>query len=152
MEVYRLSREKYADRLSGVGAKIKGARWNSPGVEMIYTAANRSLAMAEVAVHLTLGTLSSDFIMMTVFIPDDLDILTCSLGDLPEHWNIFPGRGVLTQYGDAFVSENKYAVMKVPSVVTKGDFNYLINPLHEGFKDISIINKSKFPFDQRLFV
>ena len=56
MEVYRLTRQKFASRLSGKGAAIKGARWNSPGVEIVYTAVNRSLAMAEVAVHFTLAT------------------------------------------------------------------------------------------------
>ena len=48
MEAYRLSRTKFADTLSGKGAALKGARWNSIGVEIIYTAGNRSLAMAEV--------------------------------------------------------------------------------------------------------
>jgi RES domain-containing protein len=36
MEVFRLSREKYAATLSGKGAAIRGERWNSVGVEMIY--------------------------------------------------------------------------------------------------------------------
>ncbi|MBA2407387.1 MAG: RES family NAD+ phosphorylase, partial [Chitinophagales bacterium] len=57
MEVYRLSRQKFAGSLSGKGAAIKGARWNSAGVELIYTSANRSLAMAEIAVHFSLATL-----------------------------------------------------------------------------------------------
>ena len=71
MEVYRLSRESFALPLSGKGAALKGARWNSPGVELIYSAANRSLAMAEIAVHFTLATLPSDYVMLTIFIPDD---------------------------------------------------------------------------------
>lgn len=53
VEVYELSRKRYAGVLSGKWSAIKGARWNSIGVEMMYTAGNRSLAMAEVAVHLT---------------------------------------------------------------------------------------------------
>jgi len=61
MKVYRLSRLRYAGFLSGKGAAIRGARWNSVGTEMIYTAQNRSLAMAEVVVHLTLGTLPDDY-------------------------------------------------------------------------------------------
>ena len=54
MEVFRLTRSKFSNILSGKGAAEKGARWNSMGMELIYTAANRSLAMAEVAVHFTL--------------------------------------------------------------------------------------------------
>ena len=44
MEAYRLCREKFSSNLSGIGAAIKGARWNSIGIEIIYTASNRSLA------------------------------------------------------------------------------------------------------------
>ena len=54
MEIFRLSREMYTDPLSGIGAAINGARWNSKDVEITYTADSRALAMAEVAVHFTL--------------------------------------------------------------------------------------------------
>ena len=56
MEVYRLAQARNAMDLTGKGAAAKGARWNSPGVELLYTAQNRSLAMAEIAVHFTLAT------------------------------------------------------------------------------------------------
>ncbi|HRG64384.1 MAG TPA: RES family NAD+ phosphorylase, partial [Saprospiraceae bacterium] len=79
MEVFRLSRARFADQLSGVGAALKGARWNSPGVEMVYTAQNRSLAMAEVLVHLSLGMLPDDFRMLTIWIPDNLPVIKWSL-------------------------------------------------------------------------
>ena len=72
MEVFRLSREKFSTVLSGIGAAIKGARWNSVGTEIIYTAANRSLAMAEVAVHFSVSTIPDDYVMITIFIPDDV--------------------------------------------------------------------------------
>jgi len=65
MEVYRLSREKFARELSGKGAALRGARWNGAGVEVIYVATNRSLAMAEVAVHLSLATMPSDYMMVS---------------------------------------------------------------------------------------
>ncbi|MFM7585785.1 MAG: RES domain-containing protein [Bacteroidota bacterium] len=42
---------------------------------MIYTAQNRSLAMAEVAVHLTLATLTDDYMMLTIDIPDDIKLI-----------------------------------------------------------------------------
>ena len=73
MQAFRLSREKFASPLSGKGAAIKGARWNSIGVELIYTASNRSLAMAEVAVHFTLATIPDDYMMVTIFIKNISD-------------------------------------------------------------------------------
>ena len=130
MLVYRLVREKYGASLSGKGAALRGARWNSAGVEMIYTAANRSLAMAEVAVHLTLATLPSDYLMMAISIPDHHGIAEISADELPQNWNAFPHPLSTQRIGDRFAAEAEHAVLRAPSVVTSGDFNCLINPKH----------------------
>lgn len=151
MEVYRLTREKFSSDLSGVGAAIKGARWNSVGVEMIYTAANRSLAMAEVAVHLSMATLPDDYMMMTIFIPDDMEIVKIDAADLPMDWNKFPHPINTQNIGDSFIAKNASCVLKIPSSVTEGDYNLLLNPHHVDFKRIEIIDCKKFTFDQRLF-
>ena len=89
MEVYRLTRERFAEKLSGKGAAIKGARWNSAGVELIYTALHRSLAMAEVAVHFTLATLPNDYVMVTIQIPDDISSKLINEPELPPGWKVF---------------------------------------------------------------
>lgn len=151
MEVYRLSREKFSGLLSGKGAAMKGARWNSAGTELIYTAANRSLAMAEVAVHFSLATLPIDYVMITIFIPDDISLKKININDLPNDWNIFPHQFSTQIVGDQFISENKYCVLQVPSAVTQGDYNLLINPYHAEFSDIKILSMVKFPFDKRIF-
>jgi len=151
MEVFRLSRAKYADQLSGFGAALKGARWNSPGTEIIYTALNRSLAMAEVVVHFSLSMLPRDFQMLTIYIPDDLEIFQLAASDLPTNWNSFPYNSTTQRFGDELVNQNKFALLKVPSAVTKGDFNILINPVHPQFNQISIVEKEPFPFDYRIF-
>jgi RES domain-containing protein len=151
MEAYRLSREKFAGTLSGKGAALKGARWNSIGVELIYTAANRSLAMAEVAVHFTLATLPGDYMMVTIFIPDDISIQKLNVVDLPPDWNTFPHPSTTQIIGDQFIANNKFCVLQIPSAVTKGDYNLLINPNHADFKRIKITTKDKFPFDKRIF-
>ena len=46
---------------------------------------------------------------------------------------------------------NEACVLKVPSAVVKGDFNYLINPYHADFKKIKIKEVTDFPFDRRMF-
>jgi RES domain-containing protein len=151
MEVFRLVREKNALPLSGKGAAIKGARWNSIGVELIYTAMNRSLAMAEVAVHLTFATIPDDYVMMKIHIPDKLRKKVIDAKDLPTNWNDFPYPSTTQKIGDDFVLGNKYCVLLIPSAVTQGDFNILINPNHKDFKQIRIMEMVKFPFDKRIF-
>jgi len=151
VEVFRLTRKKYAQELSGIGAAKKGARWNSAGNEVIYTAGNRSLAMAEVAVHYTFATLPRDYMMMTITLPDSLSIASISEEKLPADWNQFPHPRETQKIGDNFLLERKFPILKVPSVVTKGDRNFLINPFHSDFKSIRIKSVEQFPFDRRLF-
>lgn len=152
MEVFRLSSAKYKDQLSGKGAAIHGQRWNSKGVEMLYTSQSRALAMSEVSVHLGRSSFHEiEFFMLTIFVPDQIRIATLSSDDLAQDWNEFPRIQSTRYLGDGFIHEEKYCVLKVPSVVVKGDYNYLINPKHKSFKRIKIIDSVKFPFDDRLF-
>ena len=151
MHIFRLTRKKFSNILSGIGAAQKGARWNSIGVELIYTTGNRSLAMAEVAVHFTLATLPSDYMMMCINIPENIKVKKIDTKKLPSNWNEFPHPNSIQSFGDQFVKENKYCILKVPSAVTKGDFNLLINPNHPDFIKIKILSVDKFPFDKRIF-
>jgi RES domain-containing protein len=151
MKVFRLSREKHATPLSGKGAAKYGARWNPVGIALIYTAQNRSLAMAEVAVHLTLATLPEDYMMITIDIPEDIKVKQLTEADLPEDWQAFPHPSSTQDIGRDFVTENEYCVLIIPSVVTQGDYNVLINPNHIDFSKITISSIDKFPLDKRIF-
>lgn len=151
MKVFRLTRKKYAGTLSGVGFSIKGGRWNSVGTELIYTGENRSLAMAEIAVHFSIGTMPNDYVMLTIYFPDKLKVKTITVDELPEDWNAFPATRRTQHIGDDFVFENKFPICKIPSVVTQGDFNYLINPRHPDFHLFEIVETVDFALDKRIF-
>lgn len=150
MQVYRLMRARYGLQLSGAGAARGNARWNSKGTAIIYTAESRALAMAEVAVHLSLHSLASDYLMATIDIPDDISLISLSESELPEQWNAWPHQEASRRIGDDFISQCKAAVLKVPSAVVRGDSNYLIHPAHEEFGRIRIVDSHPFKFDKRL--
>lgn len=107
--------------------------------------------MAEVAVSLSIGTLPDDYMMLTIFIPETVSMQHLDLGGLPPNWNVIPHLSATKSIGDEFVKEKKYCLLLVPSVVTQGDFNYLLNPFHSEFKEIKIVATEPFPFDHRLF-
>ncbi len=151
MKAYRLSRAAFANDLTGAGSFIKGARWNSIGTEMIYTAQSRALAMAEIMVHFTAAMVPADYMMVTLDIPDNLNIQHLSVDELPQYWNVFPYLSSTQLIGDSFIQENNFPVLRVPSAVVSGEFNYLLNPHHPEFKRISIEKTEKFPFDSRIF-
>ena len=151
MILFRLGREKYANSLSGAGAARKGARWNSPGVEIIYCASSRALAMAEVVVHLTAATVPDDYMMTSINAPEKSGIQRIYAENLTPDWNVFPFLKSSRSFGDSFIRENKFLLLQVPSAVVKGDHNILINPFHRDFGKVKIMGTERFPLDGRLF-
>lgn len=150
MKVFRLSRKKYPAELSGKGAAVYGARWNSPGIEMVYTAESRALAMAEVFVHLSLAMMPDDYLMLTIDIPATVSIKALNTLSLPEDWADSPYKNETQAIGDHFISSREACILKVPSSVVQGDFNYLLNPYHADFENISIIEINDFIIDRRM--
>lgn len=151
MRVFRLSRKKYAKDLSGKGASLFGNRWNSKGVEMLYTAESRALAMAEVLVHLSLLALPDDYMMIEIEVPESIQIELLKSNSLGENWNLNPLNPKTQALGDAFIHSKSKCVLRVPSAVVNGDFNYLLNPNHPEIHKIKIVDIVKFPFDKRVF-
>lgn len=151
MRIFRLARKRYPIELSGKGAAMSGNRWNSKGTEVIYCAESRALAMAEVVVHLSLATLPNDFVMLEIDVPAGVSVSEMEKARLPRGWNSFPHLADTQKIGDVFVLEQKSALLKVPSAVVPGDFNFLINPQHPHFSQIRIVDQVDFPFDSRIF-
>lgn len=151
MRVFRLSNKKYTIQLSGKGASKSGNRWNSKGTEIIYSVESRALAMAEVAVNLTLSSLPNHYVMIEIDIPDTVKIKELKLKDLPQNWNTHPPNISTQRIGDEFIEKIDICVLKVPSPVVPGDSNYLINPHHKEFKKIKIFEVKDFPFDKRMY-
>ncbi len=68
--------------------------------------------MAEVAVHFTLATLPGDYMMTTIFVPDDISIQKLNVSDLPADWNAFPYLSTTQAIGDQFIADNKFVFFK----------------------------------------
>ena len=83
--------------------------------------------------------------------PDNIPLKKVNVADFTGDWNTFPSPSSTQTIGDQVIADNKYYVLHIPSVVTQGDYNLLINPNHPGFKKIKIIGTEKFPFDKRIF-
>lgn len=150
MIVFRLSKAKFARDLSGKGAEIAGGRWNSKGIPVLYTSASRALCTTEIAVHTPLGNVPMDYHIISIKIPD-ASVYELPETKLPKDWKEFPHSLSTQEIGDRFVRESKFLVMRVPSAVVQGDFNYIINVRHADFSKIKITETLPFSFDERLF-
>lgn len=151
MIVYRLSKEIYKNDLSGIGAEKFGGRWNNKGTRILYTAQSRALATLEVAVHLALTNVPKNYYLSAIQIPDELIVDYDQKRLKNKNWKSIPPINFTQTEGDHFIKENSALILKVPSAIVQGDFNYLINPVHKEFSKVKIIESELFSFDSRLF-
>jgi RES domain-containing protein len=151
MIVYRISTSTFCNDLSGRGAEIFGGRWNKKGTAVLYTGESRALCITEIAVHIPLGIIPVDYSLCIIEFPDDVSIQLIDVNDLAFDWRSFPYAESNQLIGEDFIKANKYLILKVPSAVVPGEFNYLINPAHRDFNLIKIVKTEPFIFDERLF-
>ncbi|GAB2822392.1 RES family NAD+ phosphorylase [Ferruginibacter profundus] len=148
MIVYRISKARYKNDISGMGAKLYGSRWNTVGIAMLYTAENISLAVLETLVHLQEFEIPTDYWLLKIQIPDDGKMTSIENSKLKKQWQNDAG---YTQFiGSEFIKNNQSLILKVPSAVITDEHNYLVNPLHRNFAKAKIIDSKAFNFDNRL--
>lgn len=152
MRLFRLSKSKFSYDLTGKGAELAGGRWNSRGKAVLYISQSRALCTAEIAVHTPLGNIPKDYELVEVSIPDSVIVKEIEISDLPLDWKSIPHSHSTQEIGDQFILKNEFLVVKVPSVVVPGEFNFLINPAHRRFSEVEIISIGQFEFDGRLFL
>lgn len=143
MIVYRLAKAAFAP-LDGEGARLYGGRWNSPGRPMVYAAANPSLAVLEVMVHLDLPT---------ELMPDDYQLIGIEIPDTAptERIDKTPAAtAACRSVGDDFLARNAALVLLAPSVVVPLERNALINVRHPDMARVRIVSQDSFQFDPRL--
>ena len=151
MRVYRLSKEKYKEDLSGMGAEKFGGRWNSKGTRMVYTSDSRALAKLEVAVNVALHRIPKNYFLTIIEIPDT-EVADYNMKLLEgKNWKNNPPIKFTQSAGDNFVKSATHLALKVPSAVVEGDFNFIVNPEHSNINSIKIVSSEKFSFDMRLF-
>ncbi len=146
MRVWRLCREPFAS-LDGIGAEIKGGRWNSPGRPVVYASKHLSLAILEVLVHLEIDVdeLPDDYVSVEIEVPDNLNVEVFN-AEIDIH-NI----NETQSQGDRWLTSAKAAVFDVPSAVVPKERNVCLSPTHLEFQNINTVEVTPFRFDPRLF-
>ncbi len=138
-----------ASAFDGEGARLTGARWNSEGIPVVYTAGSLSLALLEMIVHLEMKKLLNYFKVIPIQFSSSL-VQTIPLEKLSPFWNATPPLYSSQHMGDQWVRENRSAVLCVPSAVVPSEINYILNPQHPEFSNISIGEPIDLPVDPRI--
>ena len=152
MEVWRLCRAKHeATAFSGIGAENAGGRWNLKGYPMVYTSEHLSLAVLELLVHVAGDNVPDDLISIRATLPSDVSTREFRESELPAHWRTYPAPAELQAMGTAWLSEQRTAVLIVPSAINPLERNLLLNPRHPDMKKLRGEPGKPFQFDPRLF-
>lgn len=148
MFVYRITANKYAGDLTGIGAALFGGRWNKKGTPVLYTGGNKEIALLETIVH-TPPFLIPALEILTLEIPDD-SITTIEAINLPVNWTVYPAPAILSEIGEKWIKEGKTIAMKVPSCIIHSSYNYILNCRHADYSRVKLIDQKNFKFDSRL--
>ena len=149
ISVWRITKRKHAKTaFTGEGARLYGGRWNSPGRPIVYTADSRALALAEIVVHLESAAVLETYVVFRVEIEESL-IANLEPSSLPRNWRAEPIPKRVTNLGDTWLASGATAVLRVPSAIVAGEFNYLLNPAHPDFTKLEIHAPESFRIDKR---
>lgn len=141
------TRAKHA--FDGEGARLYGGRWNSPGLPLVYTAGSRALAALEILVHLQPTDTPPAYARIEVVFPEDL--VQTIPPELFGQEDLGPAVQPDTQNaGDAWIRAMSSPVLSVPSAIIPEEPNYLLNPRHPRFPEITRQTPEIWCLDPRL--
>jgi RES domain-containing protein len=149
MLVYRITTEKYSNRLSASGA---ANRWNQEGEFVIYAAQSRSLASLELVVHRAAikPQLKYKVLVVNIDIPK-AQIQQVKTDNLPNNWRSIAAYDQLQLTGSKWYTSNRKLVLQIPSAVIPQESNFIINTQHELFgSKVSIESTEHYFWDERL--
>lgn len=149
MRIYRLAQSNFAEDLSGTGAKLVGGRWNSPGLNALYSASHISLSILELLVHLKTFNLPPEFKLVSLEVPESLASSVLEIQKLKRNWK--DDFQYTRKIGDGFLKEKEFLLLKVPSAIVEQEFNYVLNCQHPDYKKIKIGSVINFELDKRLY-
>jgi RES domain-containing protein len=149
MQIFRIGDNRHA-LWEGTGAAMVGGRWNSPGRPVIYGSLSYACCMLEILVHANIGRIPSTHCYVVAEVRADIPIERHDSLTLPAGWD-GDDPSIARSFGDQWLTERRSAVLVVPSVVAKLEFNAVVNPLHPLAAEIAVSPSQKVIWDQRLF-
>src|SRR5471030_2227695 len=126
MQIYRMADSRHPV-WSGTGAMLVGGRFNSSGRPVIYGATSYAGAMLEVLVHARIGKVPHTHLVVEAEVPEGTAVERAAAPSLPADWDA-PDSISARTYGDAWLAERRTAILLVPSVVAREEWNVLVNP------------------------
>jgi RES domain-containing protein len=134
----------------GEGAFLFGGRWNTRGTRLLYASASLSLAALEMLVHLNREHLLLSYSYAPLEFDERSVLAVEDFQQLPANWSDSPPPIAVQQIGEEWERSKTSLVLRVPTAILHGEYNYLINISHPDFSKVKLGKPSPFHFDARL--
>src|SRR5215469_10349140 len=110
MLAYRITLKQFSTSLFAPGLS---GRWNGSGRKVVYCAESIALAFLENMVRRQGVGFNSDFRIMLLDIPDNLEVRAIAASDLPDGWRSFTDYSFCQSMGNAWYDAGSFPVLKV---------------------------------------
>lgn len=150
VDLYRISAPEYIHDLSGTGAKLFGGRWNEKGTPLLYTSQNVSLAILEILVHFDGLTIPPQLSLLHLKIPEE-SIQEFPLKEFQKIQSKADAEYRFKEAGEKWIKSLSSLALRVPSIITALEYNFLINPRQPEYETLEITSAEELKMDSRLF-
>jgi RES domain-containing protein len=115
----------------------------------VYASESRALAILEVLAGLRTPAVLPAYVLIDVRFDEAL-MSELDVRSLPGQWNASPPGDATQRIGDRWLDGAASVVIRVPSAVVPGEFNYVINPRHPHFGELRIGRPQELYLDPRV--
>ena len=155
MRLYRITKEKYLENFTGEGKSFTdGARWNLPGIRVLYFATTPSVALLEMANYLPSPRLVPPSYRLGIYeLPDTFSSKILKVEDLPTDWANYPYPLSTQKIGSEWLVSSDRLCLFVPSVAIPAGMENIIvvNPKHSEINNLKLIGIEARLYNKRAF-
>ena len=155
MELFRITRLKYLENYTGRGGSfLNGARWNKPGIPVLYFASTPSVALLEMANYLPSPRLiPADYRLGIYHLPDTVSSQTLTGDRLPQDWSRYPYPLSTQEIGSQWLNEGNSLIQFVPSVAVPAGLENIavVNPRHPEIEQLKLASVKSSLYNDRAF-
>lgn len=88
--------------------------------------------------------------LLEIDVPSELAVERCDPEAISADWMIYPAPSDLQDFGSEWLTSLRSAALQVPAAVMPVESNFLLNPRHPQFAQVSVVREVPFSFDARL--
>ncbi len=134
--------------LSGMGAALRGGRWNLQGVPLVYACFSYEGTLLEALARAEIRSVPVGHAASRIVLPEECEVPVLSEEEHPDWHREVRSREI----GNSWIDSRRSVALEVPSFVARPwGRNVLLNPSHPDFGRLRVAEVVDVRWDPRLF-